>query len=128
LETRLILFLEQFMSEPPAAAVDQDGALSVREELVTSSMGRGRSVELRGYTNVLWYNFCTPASSSVGSDRLGDSRMASKVNVEGGGSYWAVTRLDIKIGLIGFRTRDLSRTRSALCRPTGKEWMLISDF
>jgi hypothetical protein len=42
--------------------------------------------------------------------------------VAGGSSSWAVTRLNTKIGLIGFRTRDLARTRRTLYRRTGKEW------
>jgi hypothetical protein len=41
-------------------------------------------------------------------------------HVEVGGSSRAVTRRHTKIGLTGYRTRDLLRTRRALYRRTGK--------
>jgi hypothetical protein len=44
------------------------------------------------------------------------------------GSSWAFTRLNPKIGLTGFRTRDLSRTKRVLHRRTGKEWISLSGF
>jgi hypothetical protein len=47
----------------------------------------------------------------------------SETNMEGGGSFWVVTRLNVKIGLAGFRTRDLSRIKRALYRRTGNECM-----
>jgi hypothetical protein len=40
-------------------------------------------------------------------------------------SSWAVTRLNTKIGLTGFRTRDLLRIRRALYRSTGKNGCLL---
>jgi predicted DNA-binding helix-hairpin-helix protein len=55
-------------------------------------------------------------------------RTASRLRIEGEGSSWAVIRQNTKIGLAGFRTRDLLRIRRALYRRTGKQKVSFSGF
>jgi hypothetical protein len=44
------------------------------------------------------------------------------------GSSWAVTHPHVRIGITGFRARELLRNRQALYRRIGKEWMSLCGF
>jgi hypothetical protein len=81
-----------------------------------------KNVSISGFSPLSSKHDITTASPQT----LPGPQLGSETDVEGGGSSWAF--LHTKIGLIGFRIRDLPRTRRALYRRTGKEWMAISGL